>query len=321
MTLTPTSTITPTFTFTSTLTSTPTFTPTPLPTVFLSGESLLYLASDAQTVGLSDDLRSSLALVAAEGQSPLLIPLRLGQVNGFRVELLSGNLSDISLRLGIAYRLQDTSNYLLFSVIPQARTWQITEVRDGVYTEIEAGTVTEGIAIDRLAVSGLDQYFRFEIGNSYIQRQQEVWATGSAGLWFETNQSDFGFIQGVQLGLLGEEAIQAAAVAPTLVPAPLDYATFLLTDIQQMQAAGSTNAVINCDQYQPVYETLERHLTRPQIASLASETIEVGALIYNRCLVDARDGQLDMNDNLADYLDWEANFENVVKRLRLMMDK
>ncbi|HEX2907672.1 MAG TPA: serine/threonine-protein kinase [Phototrophicaceae bacterium] len=314
-TLPPTLTPTATATATNTLTLTPTLTPTFIPTTFLNGEALFYIAEDAQIIGLGDDFAAALQLIASESTDSVFVPLRVGAVNGFRVDVTVADTA--GLRFGVAYRVQDAENFLLFSVMDS--TWYLEEVRDGVFSKIDSGAVTA--PLDHIAVSGLNNYFRFELGNTYIQDEQNTWEVGSLGLWFEHNQSDFRFIKSVRLGLLGEEAVQAAKVAPTVAPVPVNFTTFLLADVKALQSAGSANAVIDCDRYDPVYKSLERHLTRPTVAALAREVLEIGALIYNRCQLDAQSGKLDMNDNFDNYLNWETSLKNIAQKIEIARDR
>ena len=77
------------------------------------------------------------------------------------------------------------------------------------------------------------------------------------------------------------------------------------------------NSAINCPDYIPVYESLERHLTSrsPDVRRLAQDTIEVGELIYERCRSESPDAPLSFVFSTQDYIEWEENLRAIQTEL------
>jgi hypothetical protein len=311
---TPTETPLPTATATSTETPTETYTPTPTPTQYLSNLVWLPIIAGNDAFGIQDSVEVSLALARRYFGS--FIPLRLSNgVNGFRVDIALNSIAPVA-RYGIAYRVQDENNYLLFRIDIQQHIWQLLKVQNSSEPLVlEGGTLPEGSALNIMAVSGMDSYYRFEFAETYIQREQNEWDKGSVGLWIETIDNVPFPLASLQIGLLGDEAIAADTTAPTLVAPILQMVDLLINEVQNLKATGGDDAMVDCETFIDVYGSLGQYLDYDEIVAIAQEVRDVGALIYNRCLIDNPEGQIDMNADYGDYLDWENGLSEIIRRL------
>lgn len=320
LTHTPTLTETPTATPTTTYTPTPTESPTPIPTTYLENEVFLYFVQDAAALGLQGTLADAAATALSESGG--FVRLNVGEVGGFRVELgLSGDLRDV-IRYGIAYRVQDESNYLLFSVSPGQRSWRIDDVRGGVATPVDGGAFAPDQPVNHLVVMGVGDYFRIELDTALIQHYYAARPAGGLGLWLEMAAGAFPPLAGLQVGLAGQEAYRAAEVSPT--PAQVvRQEKFLLDDIQTLLAAGDVSTLtIYCPAYMSVFDTLDRHLGRPEpMRSLAQRAIDAGALVYTRCQNNPPvNGSLSFVDSMNDFIDWNSSFQTLAAEVQAVLN-
>lgn len=311
---------TPTATPTTTYTPTPTETPTPIPTTYLENEVFLYFVQDAAALGLQGTLADAAATALSESGG--FVRLNVGEVGGFRVELgLSGDLRDV-IRYGIAYRVQDESNYLLFSVSPGQRSWRIDDVRGGVATPVDGGAFAPDQPVNHLVVMGVGDYFRIELDTALIQHYYTARPAGGLGLWLEMAAGAFPPLATLQVGLAGQEAYRAAEVSPT--PAQVvRQEKFLLDDIQTLLAAGDVSTLtIYCPAYMSVFDTLDRHLARPEpMRSLAQRAIDAGALVYTRCQNNPPvNGSLSFVDSMNDFIDWNSSFQTLAAEVQAVLN-
>ncbi len=285
--------------------------PTAIPTAFLSNVPLLYILEGADAIGLDSDLNTSINWLLAEEKS--LIPLRLGMVNGFSVSFEVLSNPNTLAEYGIAYRYQDEANYWLFMIETDQLQWQLVRVESGVPELVLEEPLTTLPHVIR--VSGLDSYFRFEFDEEIVQHEHDTWPVGSAALWLQSSDPNIeALIDKLQLGLLGSEAIAANQLPPTLPAPQVDLKDFLLADLRSLQAAGDTNANIDCAIYTRIYDSLERHLLYPATRDLAQEALEVGRFIRSRCDIEGTDRIVNFNDSFSDFLNWELRISQLFQK-------
>ncbi|NWF68770.1 MAG: serine/threonine protein kinase [Chloroflexi bacterium] len=325
-TLTASVTYTPTFTPSATSTSTATHTPTPTntssptasstaiitptpspaPTIFLDGEPLFEFLSGPSALGSG----ASLQIIPSAQQS--LTRLNVGALNGFRVALsLAGDLSRIT-RYGIAYRLQDPQNFLLFTINTAARRWQIERLQGGQITAAESGELPEG-GFDTLILSGEDQYFRIEIGSLLLQRTDDTWPNGGLGLWLESAAGSPVEIAMLSINLLGADALAAASQTPTPF---VDTRASLIAALQALLDSGNiTTSIVDCPAYISLYDSLQNYLSDPELSASAQSAIDIGQVIYRRCQSESPDAPLAFSSGPRDFYLWRDRLSALIVTL------
>ncbi len=313
----PTPTATATATATITPSPTPTYTPSPVPTAFLENMPLLYyLDSTTDTpedlFGLDAPLAEAVSVIYSETGG--LIPLRQPAADGFRVELTVSEPTAASA-YGVAFRVQALDSYMRFTVNPSQRTWEIAQVSGGSVTMIDNGAITDpAVDIRRVSVSGVDPFYRLEIGESLLQKEFIAGPGGLTGVWM-TGVSDTPPIAQVRTAFVGESALQANTNRPGLATPLFELQNTMLADVQALLATGDAAANMDCGEYIRIYDTLERHLERDATATLARNILDTGVFIYNACEIDGTGGQVSFIQNFPDYTAWQNELKAIISQL------
>lgn len=284
------------------------------PTPLLEGLPHTVILQGGPALGLGDDLPQALAAAALEYDE--LFPLDVGDVAGFRVELsLTG--TQRPLRYGVVYQMRDEGHYLRFTVAPAARTWRLEAVEEGQARTLESGSLPAGANPAQMVLTALDGLLRADMGPATVQVQNLPSGRGRLALWFEPAGETAPPLSRLVVSLVGETALAAAAASPT--PAGLvRVEAFLLADLRAMLAAYDlATTTMDCTAYRAVYEGLQRHLQRgAELAALAQQAIDGGALIYDYCQNRAGpDGILDTVALTSDLLAWQAAYDPLAAAL------
>lgn len=299
-TFTPTASVTATSTATPTETATPepssTWTPVPVATTSIDGASLLPLVSGQSALGF--DQNASLALVPDSNRP--LTRLNVGIVNGFRVSATFSDVTEQTRRYGIAYRIQDNRNYLLFTINPDMHRWQLEQVINAQPTVLDSGgTAVDGL--ETIIVSGENDFFRIEVGSMPVEHFSDTWSTGGVGLWLEGRETIV--LDAVSFNLLGADALT-----------PLNA---LRTNAVAMLATGDVvNNTINCPAYIPLYTGLSSYATIPSLSQKAQQFISTGQLVYQRCQSESPEASLSFAGSLRDFLNWKNGLSQLISELQ-----
>ncbi len=302
-TLTPTSTasltptLTPTPTDTATITPTPTATSTftPVATTSIDGASLLPLVSGQSALGLEPNA----PLTLVPDVSRPLIRLNVGIVNGFRVAATFSEITSQTRRYGVAYRIQDNRNYLLFTINPSEHRWQLEQIINGQAAQLDSGATAED-GLNTVIVSGQHDFFRIEVGATAVQHTNDRWSVGGLGLWLEGSETVT--LDALSVSLLGTDALS-----------PLDV---LRTNALAMQATGDiVNNTIDCPAYIPLYVGLSSYLNIATLAQKTQQLIDVGQLVYLRCQAESPDAALSFSGSLRDFLNWQTGLARIIEEL------
>jgi serine/threonine protein kinase len=298
----------PAATSTATSTVTPTATPNPLVGLpvfndFLSGASAL-----AEPVAWD-------TLVVPVAEDGSLQYLRVGrEVNGFSVTMVVANTENVA-RYGLAFRVQDAENYLLYTLEPDSGEWVFAEVVNGEAAIIENGTLAT--VPQRLIISGYGAFYQVDLGAESLEFESDQFATGSLALFIE-GEGALLTLDNLTVALIGTDAEHAAATTPTPSVGIADPRRFLLGDIEALLHSNDiANSAINCPAYIEEYESLERHLDSADsnIRQLAQETIDVGEVVYTRCRSESPNAPLSFVTAIQDYLEWEENLRGIQDEL------
>jgi serine/threonine protein kinase len=293
-------------------TDTPTITPTPTPNP-VEEQPFFPLVSGINALARVD---SPDALIIAPAEDAPLRYLRIGRVDGFRVSLMPQSTAGID-RYGVAFRVIDSQNYHLFSVVPETNAWQIETVVDGEATVQQNGTLAG--AIESLVVTGRNDFFQIDAAGDTIEFVSDVYSAGSLALWVESDSGAALELETLRVGLIGDEAVAAADTTPTPSDGIADPRRFLRADVEALLATNDViNSSIDCPEYIDVYTTLDRHLDSGSntVERLAQDVIESGEIIFTRCRSESPSGSLTFVDAIQDYLDWEQDLRNILGELR-----
>jgi serine/threonine protein kinase len=293
-------------------TVTPSTTPseTPAPTMTatanpLVGEEVFTLISGLDALAVPS-VPDSLTILPAEDAG--LNYLRVGMVDGFSVILDVASYEEVET-FGVAYRVQDATNYQLFTLNPTSGDWEFVAVVNGESSVQQGGTVAT--VPDELTVSGRGDYAQVRLGNTTLENVSDLFSTGSLALFVDGGSL---VLESLSVSLVGPEARQAAEVAPTPAEGLGDLSRFLKADVEAMLATNDLiNSEIDCPAYISVYESLERHLTSrsADVRQLAQDTIDAGLLIYERCRSESPDAPLSFVFSTQDYIEWEENLRAI----------
>jgi len=234
--------------------------------------------------------------------------LRIGMVNGFQVDVAVTSAEGVSA-YGLAFRVQDAANYLLFSIDPAANRWQFAEVMNGAVNVMQSGEWVSSESDFTLA--GLDGYFQVQAGDEALTFTSSLYENGSLALYIESGTLE---LASLQVALVGAEAESAAANPPTPAPGIADPRRFLRADVADLLATNDVlNSEINCPAYIATYETLERHESSrsAQVRRLAAETITAAEIIYTRCRSESPEAPLNFSSSIQEYLDWENALRDI----------
>lgn len=284
----------------------PTLTPTPNPIV---GEEVFTLISGIDALA-APAFADNLTILPAEDGG--LSYLRVGMVDGFSISLSIASLEGVN-RLGLAYRVQDANNYQLFSINPSTGAWQFTAVQNGESSIQSQGSIET--MPESITLAGRADYAQVRLGDMIVENVSALFSTGSLALYLDAGSLE---LSELTISLVGEEARQAASVAPTPADGLGDLRRFLLADVVAMLATNDLiNSAIDCPSYIPVYEGLERHLNSrsADVRRYAQETIDAGELIYERCRSESPDAPLSFVFSTQDYIEWEENLRAIRSEL------
>jgi serine/threonine protein kinase len=284
----------------------PSLTPSPNP---LIGEEVFTLIAGLDALA-EPSVSDSLTILPAEDGG--LNYLRVGMVDGFSVSLTVASTEGVE-SFGVAYRVQDASNYQLFTVKPSSGDWQFVAVVGGESTVEQSGTVSS--VPDELIVSGRGDYAQVRLGDTRLENVSGLFETGSLALYVDAGVLQ---LESLTISLIGPEARQAAELAPTPAEGLGDLSRFLVADVNALLDTNDLiNSEIDCPPYIEVYEGLERHLTSrsADVRRLAQETIDAGELIYERCRSESPDAPLSFVFSTQDYLEWEENLRAIQEEL------
>lgn len=278
-----------------------TSTPTEHP---LAGQATFLLAEGASALANADSLRLE--------ATPSLHYLRVGMVDGFELRMQVANTEGLS-RYGLAFRVQDAGNYLLFTLDSGAR-WEFSEVLDGELQRIDQGTLEA--APQSLTIRGLGEQFQVEADETRLELRSERFATGSLALYVDGNSALA--LTRLSVALLGSEAEAAAAASPTPAQGLVNPRQELRQDVTALLATNDVlNTAIDCPAYIPLYESLARYedVASAEVWALAQNVQEVGRVVYSRCRSESPTAPLSFTGAIQDYLDWEANLEAIQAQL------
>jgi serine/threonine protein kinase len=293
-------------------TQTPTITPTATPNP-VEEQPYFPLVRGVRALARPD---ASDTLVIAPSEDAPLRYLRIGRVDGFRVSLVPQQTAGID-RYGLAFRVEDARNYYLFSLVPASGVWQIETVVDGEATVEDSGTLNH--SVDSLVITGRDDFFQIDAGNTTVEFISDVHPAGSLALWVESASGAALELASLSVGLIGQEAVTAADTTPTPSDGIADPRRFLRADVEALLATNDIiNSAIDCPDYIDVYTTLDRHLdsNSPTVRTLAAEVINSGEIIFTRCRSESPTGSLSFVDAIQDYLDWEQDLRTILGELR-----
>ncbi len=293
-------------------TPTPTITPTPTPNP-VEEQPFFPLVRGVSALARPD---ASDALLIAPSEDVPLRYLRIGRVDGFRVSLVPQTTEGVD-RYGVAFRVDDARNYYLFALVPETNVWQIETVVDGEATVEDSGLLAA--PADSLVVTGRDNFFQIEAGNTTIEFISDVHPAGSLALWLESTSGAALELASLSVGLIGDEAVAAADTTPTPSDGIADPRRFLRADVEALLATNDIiNSSIDCPAYIDVYTTLDRHLDSQSqtVRTLAQEAIDSGEIIFTRCRSESPTGSLTFVDAIQDYLDWEQDLRSILGELR-----
>jgi hypothetical protein len=278
---------------------------------------LYYLQSDEATtldlLGIEGTLSEAASTII--GETGGLVPLRQPAANGFRVDLHVSDLNGVA-SYGIAYRVQSLESYMLFSINPANQTWQIAQVEQGVTQPLESGIIKPPQPDPtHIAVSGVDPYYRLEIGEQRIQREMVVGTGGGVGIWFDIADDVSPPIEQVQTAFVDEDAESAYMNRPLLATPLFRLQNTVLKDTQSLLATGDPRGKVDCPSYIPIYEAMERHAEHEETKELARQVVDASRLIYNTCTVDNPNGQINLN--ITDYNRWRTELGEVIANLEV----
>ncbi len=229
--------------------------------------------------------------------------LRVGLVDGFQVDVAVANVA-ASESYGVAFRVQDGGNYLLFAIDPAQNRWRFAEVVDGGATTLDSGEWV-GSAAD-FTLAGLGDYFQVEAGEAVLTFTSSRYPQGSLALYLNRGLLA---LDALQISLVGADAEAAAADPATPAPGIGDPRRFLRADIDALLATNDVlNSAIDCPAYINVYEALERHeaSSSAEVRRLAQAAISAGEIIYARCRSESPQTSLSFTSSIQEYLDWES---------------
>jgi len=243
--------------------------------------------------------------------------LRIGLVDGFRIRMDAAVSTGVS-RYGVAFRLQDAANYLLYRIAPDTGNWQFVEVLDGTATVQAQGRV-EVINPLSITITGRQDFFQVKVADEIIELQSTQFETGSLALWIERG-SEALEIETLSVDLIGPEARTAAQTAPTPAPGLGDLRRFLRADVNAMLATDRPDLLaIDCPIYIDIYERLEAHRNNrsPEVRALARDAINAGEIVYARCLSESPNTALVFGSTPQDYLDWGRALRDIQAQLEV----
>ena len=233
-------------------------------------------------------------------------------MDGFRVVLDINSTTDVT-EFGVAFRMQDMSNYQYFALNPNTLLWKIVDVVDGVETIQASGELAS--LPTQLTVSGLGDFFEIRSGANILTYESSLYPTGSLAIYLLDGEL---LLDDIQVSLIGDDARSGAITSPTPSIGLADPMRFLRADIDALLATNiPLDTAINCPDYITVYDSLERHTESENvdIVTIANDVLDSGFIVYQRCLIESPDATLSFNEFVQDYSEWESNLNRIQAEL------
>lgn len=296
----------PTATNTALPTATHTNTPMPTPTDNpLEGLPIAPFLNDAEALSAGLDGET---LLITPSEDSVLQYLRVGLINGFRVEMDIVSTVQVN-RFGLAFRMQDAANYHLFTINPVTLEWEIARIIDDSSNVQDSGQF-EALPT-RLIISGYNDFFEIRAADSVITYETGVFPMGSLAIYLDEGEL---LLERLQVSLMGEEAFSAVETTPTPSIGLFDPFRLIRADVNAILDTNSPiSSEVDCPVYIEVYDTLERHLENrnEEVRTLAESAIDVGALMYSRCRSESPDEPLSFIGSVQDYIQWETDLRAI----------
>lgn len=271
------------------------------------------LAEGIDAIGIGEDL-NAIATYFARQQAGF-VPLRVNRaVDGFRLDMAleADSLPNYEV-YGIAFRIQDEANYLRFAIQSASSRWVLESVVDGEITELDSGDLTDMLP-SNLSVSGIGSEYTLAYDGQVMETSIDWQSSGALALWIIPSDVQAIEIESLQISLLGEEALAAENNVPTPVPV-LSAEALFLRDLQTLRDTGTANAIVQCPTFITTYDSLSYHLSIDDLADSAENAQSISLVIYNGCLNDGADGEVDFSDRFSDYLNWESAMDALITEL------
>lgn len=295
---------------TATSTSAPvTIANSPTPNPLTNQPEFAFLTGSA---ALAQDDTNNALRISAQPNAPLT-DLRVGAVDGFALSLQLQNTDNIA-QYGIAFRLQDQNNYLLFAIEPEQNTWQLSETVAGTRTTLETGTVDA--APQTVTVSGINTYFEVRLDDETYRFETNRFETGRLALWVEGPTSAVLELSALQIDLIGPDAEAARLNTPTPIPFSGNPRSLLRSDVQALLATNNPfDLAIDCPTYIALYNQLNRHFDSDdaEIRSLAQDTIDAGEVVFSICRSESPNSEYTFRSGIQDYNRWEQDLNGILQ--------
>lgn len=295
-----------TVTATPTVTETIAPTSTPLPTAtveitveattILENVTVNLLAEGVDTIAYGDNLNSAVPYIASVRDG--FVPLQFfGDVNAFRVEMLLDETALIvNQHFGLAFRMQDKDNYLLFSVNSTNSEMHLSRVQSGENIVIQQIPLESGIP-STINLTAENNQIRIEADDSLIQVTDDTWNSGAVALWLPQSDNESPAFSNLVISLIGEGATSSSI--ETIPPFQ-----FLLEDIQSLRATGDENSIVDCSQFIEIYTRLDNHSVIEGAGDFVFEAQLASTVIFARCDLERDNSAVEFS--FSDYLDWET---------------
>lgn len=291
----------------STATPMATLTPTPNPIEQQGTEFILLSGVDALS---EPDVEAPLLITASDDD--VFNYLRVGAIRDFRVALTIAEMTNIT-RYGVVFRMQDTQNYEAFIINTSSASWQLITFEDNTSTVQDNGTLDA--LPDQLIISAVGDFFEIRANEQIIIYQSDRYSEGSLAIYLENGALQ---LDDLQVSLLGESALFAQTMTPTPSLGLADPLRFIRADIEALIATNiQLDTAIDCSAYIEVYDSLDRHLDSDNaiVTNTAREAIAIGAVVYQRCLIESPNDVLDFTEFIQDYSDWELSLNSLQQDL------
>lgn len=304
----PTATITATATLEPSPTITPSPSPTPAPTAILEDVSIFALAEGVTAIGFGDDLNETVNYIASIREG--FVPLQFGEdVNGFRVELAlrEGSIND-NQSYGIAFRIQDESNYLLLVIEQDTSVWALRAIEAGEMRVLASEAIDGNLPLN-LALSAEDEFIRIEFDERMIEQSYDNWQNGAVALWLPLQAEQSIALASLDISLIGADATFAEGVGGTDIQTLMPL-HFVLDDVQALRATGDENAIVDCVRFLEIYMQLEQHLVIEEAADFVSQVQVISTFIFRSCEIELDNTALEFS--FSDYLNWETDLDTLI---------
>jgi serine/threonine protein kinase len=290
--------------------TTPSPTAIPLPTSTIDPFPGAEIYSISEGINALTDRWDNTALILPALDYEALHYLSVGAIGGFRVRLNLASSEGVKA-YGFAFRIQDASNYHYFAINPQNSSWQFVDVINGGPMVQSRGTLSE--VNSELVLSGINRddesIFVAENGDSAITYVSQQFATGSLAIYLVGDHDARLVLSELQIGLVGEDAQEAAQSQPTVAPGLGDPFRHLRHDVEAMIVTDdSDNGIVDCPSFIALNEGLDRHASNPNpdVQRIVSQIEESNIFVYEECRSQSRDKPYSFGLS-RDYLGWEQD--------------